>query len=272
MDMSSDRYGTAITRSDLLGGRVLACVDGRSVGAVVGTPGGTLGELILTASAIEVVLGRELTQACVNQLLDGMILDGGSFYHHTDYHSLHELSLALASEGIGELSGNRLLTWLNSPEDEVREALLDLLVSPDHIGCGHIAAMVVEPEAYGTRSELVIYALRAYFRRLWSGCSSILYVSLSGEHMETDVLLVTGVSDRVRPAFTATASGHSFVYHRDDVAWFRGCVSKLVNEWLGCQIDADILEAEINRLGDTQLESTLSRLADGLPLVEECHH
>jgi hypothetical protein len=272
IDMASERFGTAITRNDLLGGRVLACVDGRSVGAVVGTPGGTLGELILTASAIEAVLGRELTQACMNQLLAGMIVDGGAFYHHTDYHSLHELSMALASEGVAELSGNRLLQWLKNPEYGAREALLDLLVSPQHIGCGHIAAMVSEPEAYGTRAELVVYALWAFFRRLWSGCPAIHYVALSGEHTETEVLQVTGGSDTVRPAFTATAHGHSFVYHKDDVAWFRGCVSKFAEEWLGCQIESDILEAELYRLGEIQLKATMSRLADGLPVVEECHY
>ena len=271
VDMSSDRFGTAITRSDLLAGRVLSCVDGRSVGAVVGTPGGTLGELTLTASAIEAVLDRELTEACVNRLLAGMIVDGGDFYHHTDDQSLHKLSLALASEGIGEFSGDRLLNWLKSPENTARESLLDLLVLPENIGCGHIAAMISEPVAYGTRIELVVYALRAFFGRLWSGCSSIHYVALSGEHMETEVLQVTGASDEVLPAFTATAHSHSFVYHRDDVAWFRGCVSKFAKEWLGCHIDSELLDAELYRLGEQQLGATLSRLADGLPLVEECH-
>jgi hypothetical protein len=270
LDMSSERFGTAITREDLLAGRVLSCVDGRSVGAVVGTPGGTLGELILMASAIEAVLGRELTQACVERLLAGMINDGGAFYHHTDYHSLHKLSVTLTSEGVGERSGKRLLKWLMSPEHEVRESLLGLLVVPENIGCGHVAAMVSEPSAYGTRRELVAFAVRAFFTRLWDGCSSLHYVALAGEHMETEVLQVTGATEKVFPAFTATADGHSFVYHRDDVAWFRACVSKHAKAWLGCQIDPGALDAELYRLGEVQLKATLSRLADGLPVVEDC--
>jgi len=269
--MSSSRFGNDISRSDLLGGCVWSCVDGRSTEAVVGTPGGTLGELVLIASALENVLGRKLTQACVDQLLAGMISDGGDFYHHTDIHSLTALANTLKLDCNNESPGEYTWRWLRSPEPNLREHLLDLLGLPQHIGCGHVAAMVSEPEAYGTRSELVLYSLRAFFVRLWSGCSSVRYVALEGEHTEKEVFQINGDNDRVRPAYTSRVDGQAFIYHRDDVAWFRRILSGFTGRWLGCSLEPTDLEVELNRLGERQLGATLTRLASGLPIIEEHH-
>jgi rhodanese-related sulfurtransferase len=54
--------------------------------------------------------------------------------------------------------------FLRNPPHELWEALLEHLVEPAHIGCGHIRLMLQHGEEYGIRKELILAYLRAFHR------------------------------------------------------------------------------------------------------------
>lgn len=255
-----------------------SCVDGRDGHAVLGSPGGDAGELLLALAAVEQVLERPLTRDEITRALDAMLSHFGRLYLHTDQHALDHLGERLSrlprfhGAPVGNLDW--LLQWIQAPPRELEEALLVELTRPEHVGCGHLRLALSVSDAYGLRPQLARETLAAIFRARWRG-GPIDLVSLHGDHHEEAVLVVTQDGPlrpftRV-PMLAPRLGGHQvFVHHPQVAAWLREQVGTLlvdVAELVSPERCPELCE-RIQTLGAQQLAATLERLAGGLPAIE----
>ncbi len=240
-----------VQHPELVARRPVHCVDGRATGEVIGTPGGTLGELIAVLTAYERLTGTELDRERVSDVTARVREVFGRVYHHSDAHAV---------EGLGDV--RRV-----APAE--RERALAQLLRPEHTGCGHLAGMLRDPDAFGVRRELVEHVLRAFFHGLWRGDTGYEFEVLDGVHDEAEVLVVHSCGrDRAwgRTHAMVPLDTRAFVYHRDAARWYRRQLALLLvdGEWL----DATPLIDAADPLLERQLEVTLSRLAPDLPRRE----
>lgn len=264
----------------LLHGR-LSCVDGRDDAGVLGTPGGDAGELVLALSALEKVTGHTLSPAQIDSLLRARLDMLGRFYMHTDVTaSNHAIAQMRADRRFDEaLTGvGEALTWRRfweCPPEGVRAPLLAYASEPANIGCGHLRRALQFSDAYGTRPEIVSTVLSAFHRERWAGSPEMDLVVLGGDHHEGAVLSVRVQGDvhpftRI-PLVSPTAFGQQmFVNHPQVASYLRRQLAEMIV--LSCRIvgevDAAALHAEMERLAEVQLASTLGALAKGLPIFE----
>ena len=164
----------------LLHDRPLSCVDGRDEHAVLGTPGGHAGEYIVLLTVIEALTGKDTNPATLGDSFDRFLDSFGAFYMHTDTHALENLANALAAHPDFADVGTDLAAveaFVRSPGKRA-DALLPLLVQPDHVGCGHLKLQLLHPDEYGVRKELVELVIAMVFLMMitWSssntGCCS----------------------------------------------------------------------------------------------------
>jgi rhodanese-related sulfurtransferase len=266
----------------LLNGRT-ACVDGRDSQGVVGAPGGDAGEMALALAAAE-AHGVTLDDATVDGLLRGWVESFGRFYLHSDIHALQHLIQTLSADpevpvGVLPKPDASALEWRRftaSPPPELRPVLLRHLTAPANIGCGHLRMSILHGQAYGVRPALVQSVLRAFFLARWDGLPELEYVSLGGGHQEGAVLVVR-LEGEIQP-YThiplvppAIGDVQMFVAHPQVSAYQRAEVA----HWLCHRPELPALHGRwealtetLHRLGDRQLNATLSRLAPGLPMYE----
>ena len=257
-----------------------ACVDGRDYHGVVGTPGGSAGEFVLALSAWEHVVGMELDDAQVQALLASYIDTFGRFYLHTDTGASNAFFTSMRqdprlAEAVPRL--HRAEDWrdyLAKPPLELREALLEHFVEPHSVGCGHVKRMLLLPEVYGVRADLVRSMLLAFHRLRWSGSPGLEYVVLGGGHGEAAVVIVRTEDEPWPlggvPLVSPAVEGRQvFVYHPQVASWLRDQIVR----WLVGTRDllpvvpssTASLRAEFDALAARGLDSTLGALADGLP-------
>ena len=269
-----------------------ACVDGREEHAVLGTPGGDAGELLLALATLEELTGRPFDEAELSEVFDGYVAGFGRFYMHTDDHALEALGRALRSDrSLAESLGDVTLPghpgaepfgrdWTEAlvrhPPAVVRPELLEALVEPDHIGCGHLRLVTLHPEEYGVRQELTQSFLRVVFRALWQRPEVVDFEVLHGSHHEEAVINVrhegpvhayTNV-----PALPPTLGEHSlFVNHPEVAAFVREQNAVFLLEQLGPLaggVTPAALEAALARRAEEQLEATLGHLAPDAPILD----
>ncbi len=255
-----------------------ACVDGRGEDAVLGTPGGDAGELLLALAAVERVTGTELSEGDIVALFDAYVESFGRFYFHTDDHALDHLARALRADPRFEgqaRDDEALRALLISPPLTLREALLEHLLEPANVGCGHLRLLMTHAEDYGVRGGLARALGRVVFRLLWSEPELFDFVVLHGDHHEEAVVNVV-LEARVHPftnvpAIPPRIGGHSVFVNHPQVSAF---VRRQHAEFLLGQLPAlagvalDRFEAEIAELADRQLAQTLAHLAANLPVFE----
>lgn len=251
-----------------------SCVDGRDRRAVIGTPGGDAGELLLVLAALEAVRGVELDDATVGHVIDAYLDAFGRFYVHTDTNALEGLegdprfADAIARQG--------LRGFVRQPPHGLEADLRAALTQPGHIGCGHLRLTHQFPEEYGVRRELTVTLLGTVLTRLWQG-EAIDFVVLEGEHREGAVLNVS--IDRAVHPFTRIPTvapridGHAiFVNHPEVSAWQRGENAAFlfeVDDWLGASAERQAtFMTVLDQMGDQQLRATLRHLASRLPVYE----
>ncbi len=268
------KLGSLLTRGHL------SCVDGRDHGAVWGTPGGDGGEILLALSALEKLRKRPMSEAEIGAVLRARLDDFGACGLHTDTSAGNRTiaaarahpNLARHVEGISE-------TWewrkfFTTPPREAIPDLLDLLTTPEFLGCGHLKLSMLHADDYGTRRDLVRGFLRAFFGTRWSGSTETLYTPLPGGHAEGAVLRVRlegelGPFSQV-PLISPLAGGtQMFVAHPEVAAAMRGfTVDLLVRLGLVEASQAHVLAEEIGQLASVQLGRTLLALGDGLPIFD----
>jgi hypothetical protein len=251
---------------DLSGDLGVACVDGRREHCTAGAPGGNAGLLILLLAAWEE--GAEpLSPEAVDRLFVRYLEHFGAFYLHTDRAAQNRLAGAL---GVG--GGAAVDTLVAGPPEALRPGLLEAVLDPAHVGCGHLRLLLEEPDTYGVRPDLVRAVLRAFFRRLWSGDPRLVLEVLDGPHKEAGVAVVR-TEGAGAPALVTTCPRHGavelFVYHPDAVAWLQALHALfLAREGFITPGRIPACIAAQRRLGDRQLEATLQRLAPSLPVFD----
>lgn len=257
-----------------------ACVDGRDAHAIVGTPGGDAGELILALATVESITGRPLPDADVERLFDAYLEAFGHFYLHTDAHALATLLDAVEEDHPDVDVPNpddrsAALDFVRNPPGEVKSSLERHLVEPDAVGCGHLRLMLRDPEGYAVRPELTTTVLRTFFRRLWARHPAPEYVVLEGGHAESAVVSVELDVEEVHaytriPLMSPRIEDTEVFVSHPQVARFirRENAAFLLDELprlreLG--VDAPTFYEELDRLAARQLGATLDALAPELP-------
>lgn len=259
-----------------------SCVDGREDRAIIGTFGGDAGELLLALAAAEQVGSGTWDLSQVPALTRAFADVFGGIYFHTDDKALNKLVNSLRSDpriepAVANL--DRIEDWekfLRRPPLDLQRPILEHLVQPQHVGCGHIKLQITNSDAYGIRPEVVTAFLEAFHLGLWQGARDFHWVVLGGEHEEGAVLNVTLEGDLSPfsnvPMIAPSIGGvQMFVNHPQVVVHMReqtarfltGPAAELAPK--GADNGAALM-TEIPRLGATQAQATLHSLAPGLPV------
>lgn len=263
----------------LLHGKI-SCVDGRDDHGVVGTPGGDTGELLLALAATEIVTGRPLSTATLKQIMARYIDTFGHLYLHTDISALNRFILSMRSDPrlADELPPRETLgpgwrDYMARPPAHLRELILEHLLMPEHIGCGHVRLMMQNGDEYGIREALVRSFLHEYYLLRWGGSTEAEFIVLGGGHREGAVVSVRLSEDvfpftRVPLISPACGSRQMFVTHPDVALFLRRQLAAFMTmqkETGLVRADRDRLLERMISLGEKQINATLGRLAQGLP-------
>lgn len=259
-----------------------SCVDGRDDSGVIGTPGGDAGEFLLALAALERLTGP-VPAAALPELLRRRLDTFGPLIMHGDIASGNALIKALRADrrfddalrGISEA-----LQWrrfLSDPPAELHEALLEHLVQPAHIGCGHLRLSLQRGQDYGARPELVLDFLRTFYRARWAGAADPQFVVLPGGHEEGAVVNVRvpgplHAYTRIPLVSPSCAGTQMFVNHPQVSEYLRADLCQFLCEQPGLLPlpagGVEALRGEIAALAARQLGHTLGALARGLPIFD----
>jgi len=265
-----------------------ACVDGREEHAVLGTPGGDAGELLLALATLEELAGRELSEGEVIEMFEAYVEGFGRFYMHTDDHALEALADALSADSRFRTAHPdpelrtvepHTLAWAEAlvrrPPLALRDALLERLVEAEHIGCGHLRLVTLHPDEYGVRPGLTRLFLRVVFRMLWRQPELVDFAVLHGDHEEEAVVNVRfagGVHPFSNvPAVPPRIGHHSvFVNHPEVAAFLRSQHARFLLEQAGASegVSLEAFEAALARRAQRQLDATVGHLAPELPVFD----
>jgi len=275
---------TRVKLAGLLTASKTSCVDGREPRASIGTPGGDAGELVLGLAAAEKVGGATLDLGNMGTITQAFADAFGGIYLHTDNHAVNRLVQTLRGDPRLEsaVAGRNTIaeweTFLRRPPIEVREALLEHLGDPSHVGCGHLKLALNNPDTYGIRPEIVRHFFRAFYEALWAGASDFEWVVLGGDHAEGAVVNVTQEGDLTPfaevPMVAPSIGGvQMFVNHPEVIGYLRQQTAHLLHGRLGHLVslgktDAAGLAGTIGEMGGEQAMATLKALAAGLPLFD----
>ncbi len=260
----------------LRAGEFLACIDGRHDDCVIAGPGGDTGELIVLLAALE-LKGARFDEDHVGRILAATMDWHPRFYMHTDEASVSALGEALADDSrfasaVDPLSVDSVARLLQRTPEGLREALLEYVVRPEFVGCGHLQTMLRSPEKYRLRGELVASVMRGFFRRMWDGAPSAQYVVLEGVHEERAIVAieVDGEIDEGLFVPAIANDGHAgrvFVNHAPAREYLRRSFLDVLLHGGIVQTDdpAGVLELAAE-VGMGQLETTANTLAPHLPV------
>jgi rhodanese-related sulfurtransferase len=259
-----------------------ACVDGRDDSGVVGTPGGDAGEMLLTCAAIETLTGKPIPRPQLEELFAHTLDAFGAFYMHTDWTSLDLIIASMSDDKRLEAALANVkdpIAWRRffaAPPVPLRDIVLEHVLRPEHVGCGHIKQMWTQ-SAYGVRPGLVKEFLDLYYRAKWRGAAEIELAPLGGDHDEAAVLSVKLEGDifpfSLIPLVAPACHGRQvFVSHPQVAAYYRHQYNEFAcrQRYLEALAPkhAPELHALVDTLGEKQTMLTLGKLAKGLPIFE----
>jgi hypothetical protein len=164
--------------------------------------------------------------------------------------------------------------WLKAPPPGARAFLLEHLVRPENMGCGHLRLCMTEQNIYGVRPELARAFLEAFHELRWAGAPELEWTVLGGEHVEgavANVVVEGGLRTYTKvPLVSPMVAGQQmFVNHPQVTSFMRKELAACLAENDLCTADsAGPLYEEMERLGGAQAGHTLGKLAKGLPLFE----
>ncbi len=273
-----------VTLASLLLSTETSCVDGREDRAILGTPGGDAGELLLALAATEDAAGAPIDLGHVPTLVRAFADRFRGVYLHTDNNALNTLARSIQADpalsGLvaGFSSASDWVSFLRRPPAGARRGLLDHLVQRDHVGCGHIKLALGDPEHYHIRPDLITTFFRAFYTDYWDGAPHLSWVILGGGHAEGAVVNITvegEVDGGTRiPMVSPNVSGvQMFVNHPQAVGFLRDQTARFITQDVpdlcpgGTELSGK-LPGAIAALGEVQMGNTLSALAKGLPIFE----
>ena len=260
-----------------------SCIDGRDDRGVVGTLGGDAGEFLLSLAALEQGAGVVLDEQTVERMLIAHIDAYGQFYMHSDVDAFGRLRASIEEDARIDVANlnwsdaEGVAAFLRQPDPAIRDALLEHLVQPDHIGCGHLRLMLQHSAEYGVRPELVTWFLRAYFRRWWEGAPELAPTLLPGDHEEAAVINIriegTLCGPTPIPLVSPASDGRQmFINHPDVSAFLRASFIRFHLSGYGALVVPADREEGLRQayaeLGQRQLVATVSHLAAGLPVYD----
>lgn len=259
--LESDKNISWERAESLRGGTEESCVDGRQEKGLIGTPGGNAGEFILFLATIE-KCGQEIDESQLDSILERYFEKFGKFYIHTDKHALER----------AEVSEDELKS---PPSEKRKEELLETLTDTVNMGCGHLKLMIENAEEYGVRSELARKAIKSILRAYWE-TDNVDFEVLEGDHKEGAVVnVLVEIEGEITnnteiPTISPNVGGAQMFVNHPQVSEF---LRKLEDEELeyimgveGEAIDHDRFQEKIKELANQQLNSTVKRLAKGLPV------
>jgi len=271
--IADDKNLAWVPAKELLADTMESCVDGRGELGIVGTPGGNAGEFLLALGTLERVTGQAFDLDQMPSYFDAYLARFGRFYMHGDTHALARMPADIWQQAPpAETEARKMGNFLRNPPPEMQDRLLDELVKPDHIGCGHLKLMLTRPEDYGVRPEVTLAFMRTFFRGLWNG-APVDYVVLEGDHQEGAVVNIV-VADEINPetmipTITPQVNGKQmFVNHPQAASFLRRELSVGIDALIPVKVDADEFFTAMGQLAQQQLGHTLQALAKGLPLFE----
>lgn len=187
-----------IKAGELLGKENDACVDGRETDLVIASPGGDI--VLLTEAIISLgkFANKQLNPVDINKVFRWRLTSHGSTYMHTDEHALKNLGKSIAGDDrfqrLSLSSPQEVFRFVLNPDSRYQLSLLDHLLVPDNIGCGHLKLMLKNPEAYGMSRKVINALIHSFFDTLWNGApkekANINYNYLKGNHNEGAVVTI----------------------------------------------------------------------------------
>ena len=168
---------------------------------------------------------------------------------------------------------------LRRPPVPLRDALAEAYLDPQNVGCGHIKLVLLHPEEYGVRLELVKELVELIHRERWTSPELVDYVVLHGSHEEDAIVSVHHHGDADVHAFTNVPAipphigGRTVFVHHPLVAHFlrQQHADFLLNELdmlRAHDIDEDHFVAAMERNATRQLGATIGHLAPDLPVFD----
>ena len=272
-----------IRAGELLGRAVLFCVDGREDGAIVGTPGGDVSLLTEAIIAIGNETDKKLEVNEISNVFNWYLDTFGSFYMHTDTHGLEHLMGMLNKDKRVEKkieTVKEMEAELRKPQNIDKELLLELLVNPKNVGCGHLRLMLEDAAGYHVSQKVIERIIESYFKTLWRNdeqSEKLVFRVLEGNHEERAVVVIKVPGDisedtiipMVRPS---NGDLSMFVAHPQVVSWMHKNVAfELAKSGIFEEVteqDAEKIAESMDRLGGEELRQTTSHLASGLPIHE----
>jgi hypothetical protein len=271
--ISEDKNIEWVAAKNLLADTMESCVDGRGDLGIVGTPGGNAGEFLLAVATLEKVTSEPFDLDHLPDFFKGYLRRFGRFYMHGDTHALEHLPNEIAAHL--QPAESRARQWgnlLRNPPREIQQRLLEELLKPEHIGCGHLKLMLTRPDDYGVRSELTLAFLKTFFQSLWAG-GPVEYVVLEGDHQEgavVNVVLAGEVNGETPiPTITPQVRGQQmFVNHPQAASFLRWELAIGIDQLTPVTVEPTSFHHAIGELANRQLGHTLQALAKGLPIFE----
>jgi hypothetical protein len=261
-------------------------IDGRAKYAIMGTPGGDIGEFILALNAFEKVraetgpkrlLDFEDVLNYFQSYLQDMTKEGKQiFYMGTDTNAL---------KNIAEATGVK--DPLQPQTAEEREKIIAVSGLPDSISSLHLKLMIEKEQDYQVRAKLIECAIKAfltiYFDTSHPLRPRLLLAALSGIHRERAIIEVEGL-DAVRcgglSPLIVPSQGRDqvFVYHKAAADVFRATLAKFFDRYLGGRdqmgnsddrsTTAKHMYEKMVILAGDQVQRTFSQIAKDLPRLQ----
>eukprot|EP00742_Colponemidia_sp_Colp-10_P001017 GILJ01001099.1.p1 GENE.GILJ01001099.1~~GILJ01001099.1.p1 ORF type:complete len:394 (-),score=54.99 GILJ01001099.1:203-1384(-) len=245
-----------------------SCSDSRANYALMGTPGGDIGEVILAFSAVEKLKGLILEEQQINGMLQDLVrflIDQGRpyLYMHSDKKALEAWKQAA-----------RVSDARNPRTVLERTSLLQRAVQPDHIGCHHLRNILQKPDEFGVRFELAASLITAFLNVYFDPANhlrrNLLYIILDGDMADEAVLQVDSPkqcapgSPLVVPTETVDGASHSIaVNHYTAVQYFRQQLTQFLCPLFNLH-PKDVL-LEMNQRGESNMMRTFKASSAGKP-------
>eukprot|EP01133_Synstelium_polycarpum_P015246 gene15246-18048_t len=179
-----------------IGNHHWSCIDGRTPHHVLATPGGDAGEFLLGLSVYKSLLSApysiELDSAIIRQMFAKFLSylpANRPFYMHTDTYAHDGLRAHLQAIHGKEVFPDEFHI-LDTPTTAQHDHVLEAITLPEFVGCGHIRAIMANPDIYHVPLPLIQSFIRGFYDLVWSKSDRVYLDILEGQHEEIGLLEV----------------------------------------------------------------------------------